>query len=137
LSTKIYANAKVIEGFQIALDDSETHSCIMYLAPDSGTGLGPSFLELCVMSHAGCYTKICVLTANKRHLELKGLKVKVEAVKSDEKETIAGESLDMQIKTDAPHDRAERLHKLKLENCPVGILFERAGVKINCKIKAA
>src|SRR5208283_5792252 len=131
LTTKIYANAKLIEGFQIALDDNKAHSYIVDLAPELGTGLGASSLELCVMSHAGCYATICVLTAKKMRLEIKELKVKVEAVKSDETGTIAEESFDIQIKTDAPQDRVERMHKLTLENCPVGMLFEKAGVKIS------
>jgi len=135
LTTKIYANAKLIEGFQIALDDNEAHSYIVDLAPDLGTGLGSSSLELCLMSHAGCYATICLLTAKKMHLELKGLKVKVEALKSDETGTIAEETFDIQIKTDAPQDRVERMHKLTLENCPVGMLFEKAGVKISYNVK--
>ncbi len=134
MTTKIYANAKLIEGFQIMLDDNEAHSYVVDLAPDLGTGLGASSLELCVMSHAGCYATICVLTAKKMRLEVKGLKVKVEAVKSDETGTIAEESFDIQIKTDAPQDRVERLHKSTLENCPVGILFEKAGVKIKYRV---
>jgi len=116
------------------LDDGEAHSYIVDLAPGLGTGLGASALELCVMSHAGCYATICVLTAKKMRLELKGLKVKVEAVKSDETGTIAEENFDIQIKIDALQDRVERLHKLTLENCPVGILFEKAGVKINYRV---
>ncbi len=134
MTTKIYANAKLIEGFQIMLDDGEAHSYVVDIAPDLGTGLGPSSLELCVMSHAGCYATICVLTAKKMRLELKGLKVKVEAVKSDETGTIAVETFDIQIKTEASQDRVERLHKLTLENCPVGILFEKAGVKISYRL---
>jgi len=117
LTAKIYANAKLIEGFQIALDDNEAHSYIVDLAPDLGTGLVATSLELCVMSHVGCYATICVLTAKKMRLEPKGLKVKVKAVKSDETGTIAEETFDIQIKTDAPQDRIERLHKLTLENC--------------------
>ena len=135
MTTKMVANAKLIEGFQIMLDDGKSHSYIVDLAPDLGTGLGASSLELCVMSHAGCYATICLLTAKKMRLELQGLKVKVEAIKSDETKTIAEETFDIQIKTDAPHDRVERLHNLTLENCPVGILFERAGVKINYNVK--
>ena len=134
MTSKIVVNAKLIEGFQIMLDDNEAHSYIVDLAPDLGTGLGASSLELCVMSHAGCYATICVLTAKKMRLALKGLKVKVEAVKSDETGTIAEETFDIQIKTDVPQDRVERLHKVTLENCPVGILFEKAGVKINYSI---
>lgn len=134
VTTKIYANAKLIEGFQIMLDDNEAHSYIVDLAPDLGTGLGASALEHCVMTHAGCYATIFALTAKKTHLTLNGFKVKVEATKSDETGTISEETFDIQIKMDAPQDRIDRLHKLTLETCPVGILFERAGVKVNYKI---
>ena len=134
LTTKMHANAKLIEGFQIILDDGESHSTIVDLAPDQGTGLGPSSLELCVMSHAGCYVTILALVAKKMHLVLKDAKVAVEAVKSDETGTISEETFDISIKTDASMDRVERLHKLTLETCPVGILFEKAGVKISYKL---
>ena len=136
MTTKIIANAKLIEGFQIALDDNEAHSYIVDLEPELGTGFGATSLELCVMSHAGCYATICLLTAKKMRLAVKGLKVKVEAVKSDETGTIAKKLLIYSIKTDALQDRIDRLHKLTLENCPVGILFEKAGVKINYKVNA-
>ena len=134
MTTKMYVNAKLIEGFQILLDDNETHSYVVDLAPDLGTGLGSSSLELCVMSHAGCYVTILALTAKKMRLALKGARVKVEALKSEENRTISEETFDINIKTDAPQDRVERLHKLTLENCSVGILFEKAGVKINYKL---
>ena len=45
LTTKMHANAKLIEGFQIMLDDGEAHSTIVDLAPDLGTGLGPALLS--------------------------------------------------------------------------------------------
>ena len=134
MTTTMFANAKLIEGFQILLDDGEAHGTIVDLAPDLGTGLGPSSLELCVMSHAGCYVTILALVAKKMHLVLKGANVKVEAVKSDETGTVSEETFDISIKTDATQDRVERLHKLTIETCPVGILFERAGVKISYKL---
>jgi uncharacterized OsmC-like protein len=134
LTTEIYANAKLIEGFQILLDDNESHSYVVDLAPDLGTGLGSSSLELCVMSHAGCYATIFLLTAKKMRLVVKGLKVKLEAIKSDETGTISEETFDINIKTDAPQDRVDRAHKLTLETCPVGILFEKAGVRASYKV---
>ena len=137
LTTKIYANAKIIEGFQIMLDDNEAHSYVVDLAPDLGTGLGASALELCVMTHAGCYATIFALTAKKMRLELKGLKVKVEAIKSEETGTISEETFEIQIRMDASQDRIDRLHKLTLETCPVGILFEKAGVKVSYKINVS
>jgi uncharacterized OsmC-like protein len=67
-------------------------------------------------------------------LAIKGLKVKLEAVKSDETGTISEETFDISIKADAPQDRIDRAHKLTVETCPVGILFEKAGVKVTYKI---
>ncbi len=134
MTTKIYANAKLIEGFQILLDDNESHSYVVDLAPDLGTGLGSSSLELCVMSHAGCYATIFLLTAKKMRLTIKALKVKLEAIKSDETGTISEENFDISIKTEAPENRIEHAHKLTVETCPVGILFEKAGVKATYKV---
>jgi len=87
------------------------------------------------MSHAGCYATIAVLTANKMRLELRGCEVKVEAVKSEETGTIAEETFDITFKLDAPEDRVQRLHEITLKNCPVGLLFEKAGVKLTYNIK--
>ena len=44
-------------------------------------------------------------------------------------------SFDVVFEVDAPEDRVKRLHELTLKNCPVGILFEKAGVKINYSLK--
>ena len=135
--TKINANAKLIEGFQIMLDDGESHGYIVDLAPDLGTGLGASALELCVMTHAGCYITIAALTAKKMRLALKGLKVKVEAIKSEETGTVSEETFDIAYRIDAPMDRVERLHNVTLDTCPVGILFDKAGVKVSYKLNVS
>ena len=97
--------------------------------------MGPSALELCVMSHAGCYATIFVLTANNMKMSLKDLEIKVEAVKSEEVGTVTEEKFDIIIKTDAPKDRIQRIHELTLQSCPVGKLFEKAGVKIDYNLK--
>ena len=135
MSEKIHAGAKLIEGFQIALDDGYSHVVVVDLPPDLGAGLGPTSLELCVMSHAGCYATICVYTAKRMRIHLKGLTVKVEAVETDEEGTITQETFDISIKADAPADRIQRLHELTVKNCPVGILLEKASVKINYNLK--
>jgi len=87
------------------------------------------------MSHAGCYATIFLLTAKKMRLVIKALKVKLEAVKSDETGTISEETFDINIKTDAPQDRIDHAHKLTVETCPVSILFEKAGIKATYKVK--
>ena len=111
---KLYANAQLIQDYKIALDDGRAHSLIVDLASDNSEGFGPTSLELCVMSHTGCYATIFALTAAKMRIPLKGLEVKVEA--------------------DAPEDRIKRCHELTL-NCPVGKIFEKAGIKIAYNLK--
>jgi len=132
---KMKAKAKLIEGFQIILDDGHSHSIVVDLPPELGTGLGPTSLEVCVMSHAGCYVTICALTAKKMRIPLKGLTVEVEAVKTDEAGTITEETFNIEIKADAPADRIKRLHELTVKNCPVDILLQKAGVKIEYNVK--
>ncbi len=134
---KINARAQLIQGFQIALYDGYSHRVVVDLPPDLGTGLGPTSLELCVMSHAGCYATICVYAAKKMRIPLKGLTVKVEAIETDEAGTITEENFDIYIDADAPADRIQRLHELTVKNCPVGMLLQKASVKIKYNVKNA
>ena len=132
---KLNARARIIQGFEIALDDGRGHCTVADQPTPTYAGLGATPLELCIMSHAGCYATIAGLTAQKMRLELRGCEVKVAAAKSEETGTIAEEIIDILFKLDAPEDRIQRLHELTLKNCPVGILFEKAGVKITYIIK--
>jgi putative redox protein len=132
---KLQTRAKIIQNFEIALDNIRSHSLIVDQPTETSPGLGPTPLELCVMSHIGCYATICALTAKKMRVPLKGCDVKVEAMKSEEIGTIAEENFEIVFKVNAPEDRIQRLHELTLKNCPVGILFEKAGVKINYSLR--
>ena len=132
---KLHARARTIQGFEIALDNGRSHCSIVDQPTPTFPGLGPTPLELCIMSHAGCYATIAVLTAQKMRLDLKARDVKVEAVKSEEVGTIVEETFTIIFRLDAPEDRVQRLHELTLKNCPVGVLFEKAGVKIDYNLK--
>jgi putative redox protein len=133
---KLHANAKLVKDFRIDVDDGRSHAvCLDLSRDDDGTDMGPSALELCVMSHAGCYATIFVLTAKKMRFSLKDLEVKVEAVKSEEAGTVTEEKFEIIVRIDAPEDRVQRIHKLTLQDCPVGKLFERAGVKISYDVR--
>jgi uncharacterized OsmC-like protein len=131
----LHVTAQLIRDFRIALDDSRSHSVVVDLQIDKGSDMGSTPLELCVMSHVGCYAIIFALTAKKMRIPLKELNVLVEAFESEEAGTITEENFDITVKADALEDRIERLHKLTLENCPVGILFEKAGVRTKYNIR--
>lgn len=91
--------------------------------------MGPTALELGAMSYAGCVATIFALTAKKMRVTLKDLEIKMEAIKTEEAGTITEADFDIIVRADAPADRIQRIYKLTLENCPVGKLFEQAGVK--------
>jgi uncharacterized OsmC-like protein len=134
--TKLYANAKLVKGFRIDVDDGRTHAlCLDLPIDDDGTDMGPSALELALMSYTGCYAAIFVLTAKKMRFSLKDLEVEAEAVKSEEAGTITEVKFEIMAKANIPKDRIQRIHGLTLQNCPVGKIFDKAGVKTHYNIK--
>jgi uncharacterized OsmC-like protein len=134
--TKLLANAKLVKGYRVDVDDGRTHAlCLDLSRDDDGTDMGPSALELALMSYAGCYATIFVLTAEKMRFSLKDLEVKGEAVKSEEVGTITEVKFNIMVKADIPEDRIQRIHKLTIQDCPVGKIFEKAGVKTNYTVK--
>jgi len=132
---KLYAKAKLVKDFRIDVDDGRVHALCLDLPPDDGTDMGPSALDLALMSYAGCYPTIFVLTAKKMRISLKDLEVEAEAVKSEEAGTITEVKFEIMVKANVPEDRIQRIHKLTLQGCPVGKIFEKAGVKTNYNIK--
>jgi len=132
---KLVANAKLVKDLRIAVDNGRAHSVCLDLPPELGTDRGPTALELGVMSYAGCFATIFALTAKKMRAPLKDLEVKLEATKSEEAGTVTEAKFDIIVKADAPKYRIQRIHELTLENCPVGKLFEKAGVKTSYNIR--
>ena len=132
---KLNARARIIHDYEIALDNGRPHAVIVDQPTETFPGLGPTPLELCVMSHAGCYATTAALTAKKMRLRLGGCEVRVEAVKDPSVGTIIEEVFDILFKLDGPEEKIQRLHEVTLKNCPVGILFEKAGVKIAYKLR--
>jgi putative redox protein len=133
---KFYANAKLVKNYRIDVDDDRGHAVCLDLEEESGgTNMGPSALELALMSFAGCYATIFMLTANKMRATIRDLEIKVEAVKSEKAGTVTETKFDITTKTDLAEDRVHRLHELTVKGCPVGKLFEKAGVKTTYTIK--
>ncbi|MEM0216969.1 MAG: OsmC family protein [Candidatus Bathyarchaeia archaeon] len=124
-----------MKDFKIVIDNGRFHSVCVDLPPELGTDKGPTALELCVMSYAGCFATIFALMAKKTRVAIKDLEVEVEAIKSDDVGTITEANLNIIVKTDASEETVQRLFKLTVDNCPVGKLFERANVKISYNIK--
>ena len=106
---KLHSTAKLVKDLRIAVDNGRAHSVCLDLPPELGTDMGPTALELGVMSYAGCFATIFALTAKKMRIPLKDLEVKLEAVKSDEAGTITEANFDILVKVDAPEDRIRQI----------------------------
>ncbi|MEM3731564.1 MAG: OsmC family protein [Candidatus Bathyarchaeia archaeon] len=135
MAQKLYANAKLVKDLRIAVDNGRAHSVCLDLPPELGTNMGPTALELGVMSYAGCFATIFALMAKKMHIQLKDLEVKTEAVKSEEAGTVTEANFNITVRAEATKEQIQRIFKLTLENCPVGKLFEKAGVKTSYNLK--
>lgn len=133
--TFIISKAKLVRDLRVAVDNGRAHSVCLDLPPELGTDMGPTALELGVMSFSGCFATIFSLTAKKMRIQLNDLEVELRAQKSEETGTIMSAEFDITVKSDAEEDRIQRIFQLTRENCPVGKLFERAGVKISYNLE--
>ena len=134
MDNKICSTAKLARDFNIVVDDGRDHGICLDLPLDLGTNLGPTALELCVMSLSGCVATIFALTAKKMRVTIKKLEVQVEATKSKETGTINNVICNVKVEADASEDRIQRILTLTLSSCPVGILYEKAGVTIKSNL---
>ncbi len=131
----IKSKAKLIEEFRIAVDDGRAHSVVLDLPPEMGTDRGPSALELGVMSFAGCIATIFALMSKKMRVRIKDLKIDMTAEKPEEARTVTKADYEITVVSGESEDKLKSVFELTKANCPVGLLFEKAGVQVNYKLK--
>jgi uncharacterized OsmC-like protein len=132
--TVINAKARMIEDFRIAVDDGRTHSTCVDLPPDLGTDRGPTALELGVMSFAGCVATIFVLMIKKMRLKMDFLEVDMKAEKPEGASTVTKADYTLNVRSQEKEERIKRAFDLMRKNCPVGLLFEKAGVEVTYQL---
>lgn len=122
------STTKWIEGFKSVADNGRNHEVIIDLPEDQGgTDTGPSALELTVLGLSGCVATIFAVVAKNSDLDFTSLKVDVNAEKG--KITIEKVDIKVYVKAD-DHKLAEKVLKKTLKACPVGLIFEKAGIDI-------
>ena len=117
------------------MDDGRAHSVCLDLPPEIGTDMGPTALELGVMSFSGCVATIFTLMAKKMRVSISDLNVKVRAEKPEGARTVTKADFEIIVKTSETEEKINRVWKKTRENCPVGILFEQAGVQVDYKLR--
>ena len=121
----------LIEGYQSVIDNGRNHSVVTDLP--KGSNIGASALELTVMSLAGCISTIFKTTAEKMRLNVEKIEVEMDADKGDD--TINKVSYHVKVKSDASEQQLNKCLDLTIKNCPVGVLFEKAGVEIEGQLE--
>ena len=124
-----------VEEYRSVLDNGRGHSVVVDLPPaQKGGDTGPTALELAVMALAGCVTTIFKIIADKRRFKYDSLKVELDAEKPDGAMTITKIKGEVEVVTEAGEKEAETVLKLTLDNCPVGVLFDKAGVELSWNV---
>ena len=126
------ATAKWEGGFKSTLTDGRNHSVIVDLSKNAGgEDLGATALELTAMGLAGCISTIYKLVADKMRITYSELEVDLEAVKTKTDKTITSVDMKVYIKSDVDKAKLDRCLETTVKTCPVGIIFDDAGIPIN------
>ncbi|HUT79997.1 MAG TPA: OsmC family protein [Candidatus Bathyarchaeia archaeon] len=101
----------------------------MDLPPKSeGDDTAPTALEFAVMSLSGCIGTIFSLVAKKMRLNFNDLTVILDAEKGPEDPTITSVSAVVKVKSTKPLEKLKKCLETTLKTCPVGVLYEKAGI---------
>lgn len=115
--------------YQSAVHNDRNHSLILDLPPDlNGDDLGPTALELTGMSLAGCISTIWAKVAENSDVRYRRIEVDMDLKKGGD--TITDVNATVRVDSDADRARLERVLAKTMTACPVGRLFEQAGVEI-------
>jgi len=118
-------------GHRTVLDDGRTHRVTVDLPrEEGGESAGTSALELAVLALAGCITTIFALVARRRRLPFEGMTLGLEAERPEGAPTITRVRGTFRLRTRASLEEVATALRLTVKSCPVGVLFERAGVPV-------
>jgi putative redox protein len=117
--------------YQSVVDNGRNHSMVIDL-PEAKGGInsGPTALEIAVMSFSGCVGTIFAMVAQKMHLNFDKMEVETEAMQKDDAPTITDIHFVLRIQATADLIKVQKCVELTLKTCPVGILYQQAGVRI-------
>jgi putative redox protein len=123
----------LVDGYQSVINNGRNHSIVTDLPSESnGQDIGATALELSVMSLAGCISTIYKKVADKMRINVSNLEVETEAEKGQD--TISKVKCMVYVSSDATQDKLEKCLDNTMKTCPVGILYEKAGVEVTTEL---
>ena len=129
------STVKWTKNLQSVVDNGRGHQVTIDMPEaKNGDNQGATALELAVMGLSGCIATIFAVVAAKMRIQFTQLEVELDAAKTDADPIITKVDYVFKIKTEEPVEKIEKCLKHTLDTCPVGILFEQAGIPVNGKI---
>ncbi len=129
-----------IKNFQSVVDNGRMDAVVMDLPPaKNGEDSGATALEFSVMALAGCVTTIFMVVAKAMRIdkEIQSLKAEVDYNKPDDAPTVTTADILVTIGSELSEEKLTKCLNRTLDLCPVGKLFEQAGVKMDHKLVKA
>ena len=134
---KVTGKAKLLENTRSVIENGRGHSVICDLPISSGgNNAGPTSLELCLMSLAGCGVSIFADVCKNSKIDPGNIEVEVEAEKSPMSPTLLGVTMKVNIASKARKPLIEAAWRRTEANCPVLFVYkEQNPVKVEVNIK--
>jgi uncharacterized OsmC-like protein len=121
---------------QSIVDNGRHHGVVLDLPEaKSGDDLGPTALELAAMALAGCVSTIWAVVANNSGVSYRKVIVEIDLEKGDKDPTFTGTAGTVQVDSDEDEDKLRRILDKTMQACPVGRLFEQAGLDTTLKLE--
>ncbi|HZY92723.1 MAG TPA: OsmC family protein [Thermoplasmata archaeon] len=121
---------------RIELNDGRGHRVVVDL-PESegGEDAGTSGLELALLSFAACVLTIFPLVARRRRIQIESMELDMVGHRGPRAPTIERVDGTLRLRSSATPEEAETALRLTVRTCPVGVLFERAGVPVQLRLE--
>jgi putative redox protein len=128
--------SKHVSGCYQSIVDNDRHHGVVLDLPGAkgGDDLGPTALELVVMALSGCISTIWAIVASNSKVSYRGLTVEVEADKPDNQPTITAAQAVVTVDSEEPQEKLQRTLDKTMNACPVGKLYEKAGIQVQTKL---
>ena len=130
------STARLVEGCYQSVVDNDRHHGLVVDLPEakSGDDLGPTALELAVMGLSGCISTIWAVVAGKSRVSYHKVRVELEADKPDDAATITAARAKVYVNSEEGREKLEKTLDKVMRTCPVGQLYEKAGIEIETEL---
>jgi uncharacterized OsmC-like protein len=124
--------------YQSIVDNGRHHGLVLDLPEaKAGDDLGPTALELAAMALAGCISTIFAVVAKNSGVSYRKMIVELDLEKPDSAPTFTASTGVVRIDSDETEEKLQRILDKTVQACPVGRLFEQAGIETALTLQKA